>query len=81
MSVPQIVVVVTRMTASPTPARGLRDRLDADVARAVEDGRAHRVDVERRRAAGFGKRHGRPPYRSVGGGTGRASRGLPAAYR
>ena len=60
---------------------GLRDRLDTDVARSVEDGRAHRVGVEDRRAAGFGERHGGPPYRSVGGGTGRASSGQPAAYR
>ena len=42
-SVPQIVVVVTRMTASPDAGVRPRDLLDADVARAVEDGRAHGV--------------------------------------
>ena len=41
-SVPQIVVSVTRMSASPGPGRRPRHLFDADVARAMEDGRAHR---------------------------------------
>jgi hypothetical protein len=40
-SVPQIVVSVTRMTASPVPASGVQ-LVHADVAGAVEDRRAHR---------------------------------------
>ena len=42
-SVPQIVVAVMRMTASPAFGRGLWHLLDADVVDAVEDHRFHRV--------------------------------------
>ena len=40
-SVPQIVVSVTRMTASPGPGRGRGTSLDRDVAGAAEDGGPH----------------------------------------
>ena len=73
-SVPQIVVVVTRMTASPAPASGPRDLLDADVARAVEDGRPHGARVLDVRSAGFGKGHDGPPYQSLAGETGLVGR-------
>ena len=45
MSVPQIVVVVTRIDGLADAGARLRDGLDADVARAVEHGRAHGAGV------------------------------------
>ena len=56
MSVPQIVVVVTRIDGLAGAGVGPRDLLDADVARAVEDGRAHRVVSRTRGSRSFGTR-------------------------
>jgi len=43
MSVPQMVVSVMRITASPTPALGMGNAFNANLIRAAKDQRPHRV--------------------------------------
>ena len=59
----------------------LGDRLDADVAGAVEHGRAHHRGLQRGWSAGFGECHGGPLFWVTLGGTGRAPCGQPAAHQ
>ena len=54
MSVPQIVVVVTRIDGLADTGARSRDRLDADVAGAMEDGRPHRLRDTGLDGSGFG---------------------------
>ena len=54
MSVPQIVVVVTRIDGLAGAGVRPRDLLDADVVGAVEDGRPHRLGDSGLGGSGFG---------------------------